>query len=312
MLNNENLIKKGIITGLLSFLVFITFGETQDRFVKNLLPETDTVIKKIFALNKISIKEEYEFGSALSENYKKIYFGVRLDSNWKAEIRESELINGEWNTPKRLDLDPRYTYNDPFLTKNEDKIYFVSNMPLNRTDEPKDFDIWYLEKTDIGWSEPIHTGNNLNSDKDEYYITISENGTIYFASNRHTISDDDYWNFDIYYSEFINGKYQDPIRLDDKVNGIFFECDPYISPDESYLIFCSTRPGGFGKGDLYISFKNKEMKWSKPINMGTNINSEFHEFCPQVTKDEKYLFYTSNGDIFKIEVNIIKMYKNDQ
>ncbi|MCK5016627.1 MAG: hypothetical protein KAS32_06075, partial [Candidatus Peribacteraceae bacterium] len=45
---------------------------------------------KVFAPTVICKLEEYEFGSALSNDYTKVYFGVRLNENWKAEIRYSK------------------------------------------------------------------------------------------------------------------------------------------------------------------------------------------------------------------------------
>ncbi len=183
-------------------------------------------------------------------------------------------------------------------------------MPLEKFGEPKDFDIWYMQKTAKGWSAPKHTGDVINSDKDEFYVSISNNGTVYFVSNRHTLGENDQWDFDIYYSVIKDGKYREPVRLNLTINSVYFECDPFIAPDESYLVFSSSRPGGFGEGDLYICFKEKDNKWSKPINMGEKINTEFHEFCPQVTKDGLKFLYTSKGDIYYINTLILEGIKN--
>jgi Tol biopolymer transport system component len=71
----------------------------------------------------------------------------------------------------------------------------------------------------------------------------------------------------------------------------------YIAPDESYFIFCSFRKGGFGSGDLYVCFKEKNGSWSKPINMGDKINTNLNERFPNVTPDGKYLFFNSTKKI---------------
>ena len=75
------------------------------------------------------------------------------------------------------------------------------------------------------------------------------------------------------------------------------------------MIFCSIRKIGKGQGDLYISFKDKDGKWGDAINMGNTINSEKHELCPFVTKDGKYLFYTSNNDIYWVSTQILDNYR---
>ena len=70
--------------------------------------------------------------------------------------------------------------------------------------------------------------------------------------------------------------------------------DPFISPDETYLVFCSTKPGGYGQDDLYISFRGGDGAWQEPMNLGMSINSSGSENRPHVTLDGQYLFYTSN------------------
>jgi hypothetical protein len=51
--------------------------------------------------------------------------------------------------------------------------------------------------------------------------------------------------------------------LGPSVNSEYNEADPFVAPDESYLIFQSKRPGGFGNNDLYISFRNKGGQWCR-------------------------------------------------
>ena len=68
---------------------------------------------------------------------------------------------------------------------------------------------------------------------------------------------------------------------------------PFVAPDESYLIFSSFR-GGLGRSDLFISFRKQDGSWSKPKNMGPEINSPYKDEYPFVTPDGKYLFFNSN------------------
>jgi len=69
---------------------------------------------------------------------------------------------------------------------------------------------------------------------------------------------------------------------------------PFISPDESYLIFCYFRPGGQGTADLYISIREENGNWSEAQNIGNVINTEMLERFPSVSPDGKYLFFTRN------------------
>jgi hypothetical protein len=54
-----------------------------------------------------------------------------------------------------------------------------------------------------------------------------------------------------------------------------------------------------GNSDLFISFMKDNGNWTKAINMGEKINSSDWEFCPTVSPDGKYLFFTSNRRLHK-------------
>ncbi len=71
---------------------------------------------------------------------------------------------------------------------------------------------------------------------------------------------------------FINGEYQAAERLGNSVNTIFRDYDPFISPDESYLIFGSLRPGEFGTWDFCISFRKEDGGWTYAKDLLENIN----------------------------------------
>lgn len=262
---------------------------------------------KMFAPNFVST-EEYEFGSVFSKDGREFYYGV--NANGKEEIRYSRLTDNLWSTPVTILAHEKYGYNDPFLSPDENRLYFISQRAMDGLGESKDYDIWYVEKALEGWSEPINAGSKINSDRDEYYISFTNDGTMYFASDKGNPNQAEEPNHDIYYSKFINGAFQEAVALGDSVNTQAYEADVFVDPEESYLIFCATRPDGLGRGDLYISFKNDDGTWTESVNMGETINSENHELCPFVTSDGKYLFYTSDQDIYWISTDILERYRS--
>lgn len=81
---------------------------------------------------------------------------------------------------------------------------------------------------------------------------------------------------------------------------------PAFSADGKTLYFASDMPGGFGGMDLYkCSFDGK--RWSRPVNLGTHVNTEGNEVFPFVDSHE-VLYFSSNGhpglgglDLFKYE-----------
>ena len=264
-------------------------------------PSTTTPI--IFAPNIISLDSEYEYGSVFNKDATEFYYGVDLGN--KVEIRYSQLVGNDWSKPKAILSNEIYGHNDPFLSPDENRLYFISQKSLEGNGVKQDYDIWYVEKMGSKWSNPINAGKNINTVYDEYYISFTDDGTMYFSSNKN--NDIGVPNsFDIYYSKNINGEFQEAVRLSDRINTSSYEADVFIDPKEDYIIFCAQRNEGLGRGDLYISFKNTDGTWTQSINMGNKINTKGHELCPFVTKDGKYFFYTSNKDIYWVSTDIIE------
>lgn len=281
------------------FLGSITAGYGQDAtYLKQTPP---SVIPEKFAPNIISTPDEYEFGSVFNKDATEFFYGVAI--NGKEEIRYTRLVDGTWTTPETIFWHEKYGYNDPFLSNDENRLYFISVQALNGEGEPKDYDIWYAERTSKGWSQPINAGKNINTEWDEYYISFTRDDTMYFSSSKTN------GNFDIYASKMLEGEFQPPVVLGDAINTPHYEADVFIAPDESYIIFCAIRPDGLGRGDLFISFKTNDNRWTPSVNMGETINTKGHELCPFVTKDGKYFFYTSNEDIYWVSTDIFDRYR---
>jgi Tol biopolymer transport system component len=199
--------------------------------------------------------------------------------------------NGVWSKPEVAPFSGKYHDTDPYFSLDGKQLFFGSNRPLEGQKAPKDPDIWVVERKESGWSTPVNLGFIVNSDKGDVNPAVSQNRTLYFASNR----DGGRGNHDIYMSKLINGKYAQPENLGDAINTSFTESGPYIAPDESYIIF-NRYSSDTGNG-LYISFRNNDGSWSKAINMGKKINTEndgMHGFHGFVSPDSKYLFFTSD------------------
>ena len=263
---------------------------------------------ELFAPNIISKPNRHEFGCTLSKDGSEFYFGV--DNNGVMEIHYSNLVDGVWSPQKKLFESDSISYNDPMFSPDQKRLYFISNLSLDGKKTKDDIDLWYVERESIklGWSKPINIGLPVNSQLNEYYASFMNNGTLYFAS-KDKAKDAPSYAFDIYRSEYKNGEFLKPEVLPESINTNRYEADVFISPDETYMIFCSIRKNGLGQGDLYISFKDEAANWSEAVNMGESINTEKHELCPFVSADGKYLFYTSNQDIYWVSTNMLEKYK---
>ncbi len=286
--------------------VFSLFNCLAQRSVKYLNQEPPGLTPQIFAPGLVSLKERFEFGSVFSKDGTQLYFAFNVGE--RAEIWSMKLDSKNTSTSERIVFHHNYSYNDPYLSPDETKLFFISDMPLEGTGEKKDYDIWYIKKTGITWSKPINAGKAINTASNEYYVSFTKTGTMYFSSNVKA-NEGSKGNYDIYFSPNQKEVFGKATRLGDSVNTKDYEADVFVAYDESYVIFCGDLPAGNGKGDLYISFKKSDGSWTKAKNMGRSINTTGHEFCPFVTKDGKYFFYTSNKDIYWVDAEILKGFR---
>ncbi len=265
---------------------------------------------EVFAPGVVSNPDRHEFGSVFSADGLEIFFGV--DVGGRAEIYHARFARDGWSTPQVLLADERYGFNDPFLSPDEQRLFFISNHPadadgLAEPAEASDIDIWYVERGAGGWGAPVNVGPPINSDGDEYYISFTDDGTLYFASD---VADPERrGDFDVYAAAPEGDGYGQPKRLGSGVNTRSYEADAFVAYDESYLIFSSPRSGGLGRGDLWISFREGDGSWGAARHMGSEINSPGHELCPFVTKDGRYFLFTSRQDIYWVDAVVIEDFR---
>ena len=92
----------------------------------------------------------------------------------------------------------------------------------------------------------------------------------------------------MYYAPNKNGKFPEVKEL-----GIEVGFHGFISPSLDYLVVnARNKEDAQRKSDIYVYFKNEDDTWSKPINLGKEVNSNFGETCPSITPDGKYLFFS--------------------
>jgi Tol biopolymer transport system component len=228
-----------------------------------------------------------ELNSVFLPDGTEFYFCVRKPG--AASIFQIKLENGFWSKPALLPFASRFGEIDVSLSPDGSKLFFSSKRPVSDNADPKpDYDFWMVDRVGQSWSKPIHLGMDINSDRDDFYPMMTDDGTLYFSSQREGPGTNN-----IYRSKLVNEHYLKAEKLDSTINSAYRDFDPYISPDESLLIFASARPGGFGAEDLYISFRKADGTWTPAKNMGEKINSPGAEYCPMLSPDGKFLFFTS-------------------
>lgn len=120
---------------------------------------------------------------------------------------------------------------------------------------------------------------------------------------------DSYGGLDLYYTMQTDSGWIDIENLGPSINTAGDEITPFISNDNKTLYFSSDGYTGYGGMDLFVSKTDDSlMTWSRPKNLGKEINSSGWEayFTISSTSDYAYFVSTTNSigkeDIFRIRL----------
>ncbi|UGU16148.1 hypothetical protein LS482_21030 [Sinomicrobium kalidii] len=236
--------------------------------------------------------DSLDFNAAFSPDGTSCYFSRSSDGI--SDIYVTRFEDNKWQLPEMVGFsEGPFSEADPVFAPNG-TLYFISDRPVDEKDTLKNFNIWYVKRNGKEkWTVPINE-KAVNSDSTEFYISFGANGNLYFASDR----PGGYGSHDIYISRFENGKYTTPTNLGPAVNAPEMEHDPYVTPDERAIIFTSVdRSDSKGTADLYYSVKDQDNSWTPSKNLGALINTPTYDFCPYITPDGKYFFFSSERDV---------------
>jgi hypothetical protein len=218
------------------------------------------------------------------------YFAKHTPGWSRDTIVLSHRRGHNWGEPEVAPFSGLWTDTDPSVSPDGRKLLFASNRPIEgRQLARKDLDLWYVERTASGgWGEPQHIRSAVNSDSMESSPSVTRDGTLYFESSRPT----DHPGPHIYRSHRANDEYGPPeiLPFSQEAN----DMNPVIAPDESFIIFFSLNRGGFGGGDLFVSFHRGDGSWSSPKNLGSPINSTSFESAPGLSPDGRTLYFASD------------------
>jgi hypothetical protein len=229
---------------------------------------------------------------AISPSYNEIYFTLQLGR--VSAILYCKKQGGGWSKPEVAWFSGKFGDLEPAFSSDGNKLFFASNRPLNEKDTTlKDYDIWYVEKKGGKWTGPFNLDSLVNTNKDEYYPSITANGNLYFTRENGETKDD------LFVSRYSNGKYRQAELLPQEINSTGYDFNAFIDPLEQFIIFSSYgRKDDLGGGDLYIS-KNKNGVWQPAIHLDTPFNSPALDYCPFISFDKQYFFFTSKRSSIK-------------
>jgi len=297
-------------------------------YLNRVFRQDSTFRQDIRYLIGLSLQSGYQFQQA-SENYQ-IYEDILKSGG---ETKEFPLLDDvlkrikecEWGRyyiqhPKSVEItnlgDPiNSAYPDyaPLIDSAESVLIFTSRRGKNNQSPEMEGGAYYEDIfvsiwENGGWGNPVNAGRPINTAYHDSDIALSRSGNrlfIYKDSN----------DGDIYFSDLKAAGWTEPAPLS-VLNSAYTERSVSISSDGNMMIFSSNRPGGFGGFDLY-RITNDGRYWSKPENLGPQINTRYDEDSPFIDYSDSILFFSSKGwnsmggyDIFKTNLNKLEMPQN--
>lgn len=284
---------------LLSLNTFIAQSIPPDSLYLAQAPPGDSAV--VFAPGLISLPGRKESCITFTPDGKTCVFSVEFwPSSGIPYTMITEYKNNKWSAITYTPFTQNRMTNEPIFAFNGMRIYLDANPTLNQVGS---VDLSYVSKIDTLWTNPVSLSSPPNSSQDQYHPCIVADTSVYFSSGTGLIVR----------SQFHNGLYQQRVILPYPINyanAVQTWGDPYVAPDESYMIFKSTRTGGYGLNDIYISYKKPDGNWTNPKNLGSKINTPYDERSGDITPDGLYMTFGSNNDLYWVSTGFISTIKH--
>ncbi len=258
----------------------------------------------------------YYYGKALHINYKFDEAIAKYDEftkyvdarnkEWKKMVTKdkatSVLAKEMVANPVNLKIDnmgdsvnSKYPEYSPVLSADERTMIFTTRRP-NSTGGIMGPDGQYFEDIVVSykdnqghWTGPVSLSSNVNTEGNEASINLTPDGQTLIVYR------DDAGDGNIYYSTY-DGKDWTPLKdFGSDVNTKYFESHACLNVDGTILFFTSDRPGGIGARDIYRCIKLPNGNWSKALNVGPAINTEYDEDGAFMHPDGTTFFFASKG-----------------
>ncbi len=225
------------------------------------------------------------------------------------------VINTEW---------PEY---GPVITADNATMYFTSRRPgslgsheytekdalKDRKEQDYYEDIYVTHREGETWTTPVNLGHPINTEGQDATVALTPDGSHMIFYNATT------YDGVLYEATLKGDKWTHPEKMDKHINTRYHESSAVYSLDKKTIYFVSNKPDdNMGKLDVlaedgsythdifYTEWDEKKKKWNDPVNIGTTINTIYHENGVFLHPDGKTLYFSSQGhdsmggyDIFK-------------
>lgn len=238
----------------------------------------------IFAPGIISTELHDDAVPAFSPDGKEVFFRIvfKKEGKYFGKIFHTKEENGKWLVPEETEFFKKMNkqfHGGAIFSHDGNRLY---NTFSDFKDGKFNLDIALIQKQGQVWNKAALL-NSINSSFNESYFFESEDGYLYWSSEK--MRNDPKPGF--YRTSVSSGYSNKELVTDFPDNAIV----TYISSNNKFaFLTMRTEENSY---DLFICFKLNDGSWSNPINMGPNVNSEQMEKQAVLSHDGKYIFFVS-------------------
>lgn len=203
-------------------------------------------------------------------------------------ILVSHRQGGAWSRPTVAPFSGEWSDQQVTMAPDGSFLVFVSNRPLAVGDKAHPSgNLWRVNRVGRGWSAPIHLPATVNRDASIWAPSIAGDGSLYFIDREKPGAP-----FRLWRSQWRGGTYEaaTPVSFGDPSTQ---DVDPAVAPDESFIVYASTRPGSDKPERLFIAHRDGD-HWGRPVDLGDRINGASDTNGARLGPDRLTLYFTSD------------------
>lgn len=221
-------------------------------------------------------------------------------SNW--ELKDVKRIEHALNSESEESF--------PILSP-EGRLYFVRTLSEeNVGGKFAGQDIWYAEKNQSTWTQPTNDIKPLNNQFNNAVVGVADSGRTLYLNGTYSTKPE--YQTGLSYTQLKNGKWSRPKPV--RIAGF----NPYshfhtyfVNGDIGVMLLSFSKASDPDNEDLYVSFRKKEERWSKPEPLGAEINTSGAEFSPFIADDGKTIFFSSTGHVGLGDADVFRAIRLD-
>jgi len=216
----------------------------------------------------------------ISSDGREMFWNTVDMKTFSTRILSVRKVDGKWSEPQAPSFAQDGDTQGAVFSPDGKRLYFRRNTGTGWVAQ-------HVERTASGWSAPRANGFAPSGSS-----SFTRSGRVYYSAGMTT----KVWNTGIFGARYSAGGLSDAKPLDEIINvPNAIDYTPYVSPDETFLLFSSNRPLIGNKEDLFIhvTFRKSDGTWSTPQRV-SDIPARF----PSLSPDGRYLFFCGDDGNF--------------